>query len=546
MAHDEASERGGTQPTAESVARKTFGTSFRGYDQPEVRAYLAAIADQWREMRDREADLRTRLDAAEARVAEPEPVDEYRMTQILGEETTRVLAAAREAAAEIRSKAEESVARLLREAQDEAASLRADAEARGERIRQAAEEVRAQARAEAEAEIEAARQQGREMVGEAQAVRERVLSDLSRRRKQARAQIEQLRAGRERLLAAYDVVRQTIDDATNELRLAIPDAKEPVDAAPVPEPEPVIESVPDPEPEPEVEPPRLELVRDPEPEPAPEPVAEPSNVDELFARLREGRPDVEQAREVLAEPEPEPGPPSEVAVEVVSMLERRDAATDDVERRLARRLKRVLSDEQNEVLDRLRRGGGASIDDLLPSRAEQAARYAGVASADLASGAVAGAEFHPDGALDGPETRVDDLAAELAGMLVGLLRDRVARAVDESAGDPDELADRIRSCYREWKTQRIGETARHFVLAAFTRGLFDAARDGEKLCWVIDDGGTPCPDAEDNALAGALEKGDPFPTGHLYPPAHPGCRCLIVPERPRTATTPVSERENLP
>jgi hypothetical protein len=67
------------------------------------------------------------------------------------------------------------------------------------------------------------------------------------------------------------------------------------------------------------------------------------------------------------------------------------------------------------------------------------------------------------------------------------------------------------------------------VLAAFNRGVFAAQPAATKLCWVVDNGGTPCPDAEDNALAGPTAKGARFPTGDLLPPAHPGCRCLVVP-----------------
>jgi hypothetical protein len=55
------------------------------------------------------------------------------------------------------------------------------------------------------------------------------------------------------------------------------------------------------------------------------------------------------------------------------------------------------------------------------------------------------------------------------------------------------------------------------------------------MCWVVDDGGSPCPDAEDNALAGAVAAGEAFPTGHRHPPAHPGCRCVLAvvdPPRP--------------
>jgi hypothetical protein len=70
------------------------------------------------------------------------------------------------------------------------------------------------------------------------------------------------------------------------------------------------------------------------------------------------------------------------------------------------------------------------------------------------------------------------------------------------------------------------------VLAAFNRALYEATDAGTQLRWLVDDGGSPCPDAEDNALAGLVVRGEPFPTGHCFPPAHPGCRCLLVPAEP--------------
>ncbi len=95
-------------------------------------------------------------------------------------------------------------------------------------------------------------------------------------------------------------------------------------------------------------------------------------------------------------------------------------------------------------------------------------------------------------------------------------------------GDEDELTALIRSGYREWKTQQIAELVRHHVLLAFSQGQYSAMPADATMQWVIDDSGAPCPDAEDNALAGAVAKGEAFPTGHCYPPAHPGCRCLVV------------------
>jgi hypothetical protein len=73
------------------------------------------------------------------------------------------------------------------------------------------------------------------------------------------------------------------------------------------------------------------------------------------------------------------------------------------------------------------------------------------------------------------------------------------------------------------------EGAVHDALhAAWVRGAFTAAPDGHVLRWVLDPLGT-CPDCEDNALE-PTTKGGSFPTGHVHPPAHPGCRCMITPE----------------
>ena len=47
------------------------------------------------------------------------------------------------------------------------------------------------------------------------------------------------------------------------------------------------------------------------------------------------------------------------------------------------------------------------------------------------------------------------------------------------------------------------------------------------LQWVPADPGR-CPDCDDNALEPTL-KGKAFPTGQPHPPAHPGCRCIVVP-----------------
>ena len=745
---------------ATGIARRHFSTARKGFDQNEVRAYLHELADLVGRLQRGEAHERERADRAESRADLAEKHDQHHLVELLGQETARVLDAAREAGSDIRTKAEENAARMVREAQTEARGIidAADREAATRRLEILAEadELRHEAEAEVElrraegrdlvdvmrreAETEretmladgerarseaestaeqiraAAREQGRRLVGEAQAVRERMLGDLSRRRRTAREQLERLNAARERLLAAYEVVKRTVDEATAELTVALPEAKvaseeamrrvseepeetvevleaelsvarmaglvddlaaaevsddeldemlreldeeddddgyvppaslsgpapawpaerepddvvlgtsEPGDQAP-PEPaggapvaegagdapvaeeagrEPgaeraagpriagatggaqssegatrapvaggiasatvgeeaaaaplgegtVVASLADPDtapgqldwPEPEpgtAAEPESETAGEPLAGAVPEPVAgeegEPeSSVDELFARIRAERPasrrgaaapeapaDAEEARDEPAdEPGEEPGDEPEVVEDPeVLVLRERDATLATVERELGRRLKRVLADEQNEVLDLLRRGKSVTFAEVVPASDAHADRFAIAAGPDLDAAAAHGAASV--GADVSPSC--DDLAGSLGRSLVDPLRQRIARSFDDCDGDLEEVTERLRALYREWKGQHIGAAVRHYTAAAYSWGAYEGAPDGAKLRWLVDRNGEPCPDADDNALAGPVAKGTPFPTGDRCSPAHPGCRCLVVP-----------------
>lgn len=680
-----------------SIARKAFDVGRRGYEQQEVRAFLHEVSSFIERLQREEVTLRERAERAEARLGLSERPDEAMLLEMLGEETTRVLSSAREAAAEIRTKAETAAERIIGDAASEAADTRSDAVreadrrlaeataesesivslARSEHDRRNAEaeeaatrireESAAQAQSaldeakrdldraqeEAAAAVEAGRIRGREMVAEAQVVRERVLRDLAARRKKARQQVEKLNAGRERLLEAYDVVRRTIDEASTELTVSLSDARLAADAAArriADEPEPTLEQLdqevtdariaglpiadlggsdlgddieeepedpgpfsgevpavvvdtdvvvpttdaeqvaPDPPAEPDarrgrkgrrrkgasfeglpagklirVEPPAegegIRILEDPDPvDPVDASVPEEAEEDEaaeaadgssptggdegdtdsspasdVFARLRaEQEPvAVDEAAEADAEPDPEvaedAGEP-DVAVEEAepeplddpgaAPFRARDAALLSIDKELSRRLKRALADEQNEVLDLLRRAKPKGVDDLLPVADDHAARWADTAAAALAEAAAAGAE-------GATPTSTVDLADELARHLTAPLRDRIDRSFAASDGNLDDVADRVRALYREWKGQRLSETSRHFLAAAYARGAFDAVPPSGQVQWILDPSGAPCPDCDDNVLAGAVPKGDEFPTGHACAPAHPGCRCLV-------------------
>jgi len=605
------------------ILDKTFATVKKGVDPVEVQRYLLKISNQLKASQTRVADLERQVEQARRQNAEHDPIDPSNLTKLLGEETTRVLDAAQSAAAEIRAKAEENVARLLRDSREETIRLREETDAlvarRREEAEQIAEEIRENAAAqrenaesEAAAIIEASKQQGREMVLEAQQVRQRMLDDLARRRQALREQIEQLQAGRDRISAAYDIVRETLAVATEELDVALPEARLTAEIAslqivdseadatvtPIVTAEelgvPVIDVSPADRPrnvetaaEPKSSAPKLTVVPPvqeaktekssdsgsensaPEQPVDATPLAEDpregrhsssvrvvrtssGKAADVFARLRqEGEDEVAQMGDSTdaevtapivdaANPETKIGETDAVdeagdEIEADSDADQafivvRNAAVALIESSLARRIKRELSDEQNELLSTLRSvKGNMTAIAFLPTPESQLERYEDIALPALADAAEAGASIAPVKGRGKSRASVGDLAADLASAIVGPLRDRLERAVSESAGDRDDLAQRIRSTFREWKSQRVDESVEFGVLSACNRGILDSLPKASQVRWVVASGDAPSPDCEDNALGGATERGAAFPTGHNAPPLHPGCHCVVLP-----------------
>ena len=635
------------------ILDRTFATVRRGVDPSEVESYLRQIAGEMRAMAARIGELERSLAMAEsaASVAPIDLVDPTDLTRIVGEETARVLDAARAAAADIRTRAEESVERMVRDAREEAERVRADAETTAAQRTEEAESLVARRTAEAEAAatevrnrleidlaraeadgiaiIDDAKRRGREMLAEAQDVRQRMLDDLSRRRQGLRDQIEQLQASRDRLLAAFDSVRATVAVATDEVKAALPDGRIAADqaalraveaelaetVASMTEPEgrsadaqPVAAATvteihaPSPEPEaPPADPPRLSVVPppsepeetatttvesvrvirsaetapataavlEPEPvvEPTPEPTSEPSpqparattlrsvtegrtsssvrvvrsgKAADVFARLREEG-EVEKAGKrprraastsddataeapTTAEVEPAVGE----VVDDQAFIELRDGAIASIAASLDRRIKRALSDEQNELLASVGTiKAKQSAVTLLPEPEAQIERYEDLALPALADAAAAGASLVPNRG-KATHTSVGDLASELASSIVIPLRERIESAMSEAAGDRDDLSRLIRATYREWKGSRVDDVVDFAVRSACNRGMLDGLGRGTKIRWVVAEGDDPSPDCEDNALAGAVASGKPFPTGHIVPPLHPGCHCAVM------------------
>ena len=194
-----------------AVGSAQFTVTRRGFDTEEVRDFLRSVSAELGRLQERERFLESELRAMQTRgMSGPGVLDEETVTALLGEETARVLTVAREAAAQMRVRAAEAAERLVREANSDAIRVREDADIETARRR-------SDATSDVEAELELAKQQGREMVNEAREYREKVLSELARRRELARQQIEQLIHSRDRLVNAFDRARLAANDVVGDL-----------------------------------------------------------------------------------------------------------------------------------------------------------------------------------------------------------------------------------------------------------------------------------------------------------------------------------------
>jgi hypothetical protein len=506
---------------------------------------------------------------------------------------------------------------LVREASSDAARIRQEAEIESSRQRN-------DAVADVEAEIELAKQQGREMVIEAREYREKVLSELARRRELAREQIEHLIHDRDRLVAAFDRARLAANDVVGDLTefdelseevARISGLSTPVDAtAPIffdytKEPDAIpqssesiegekvvgviaesidsmtietvdavevaevieVEETPDttvvamhetpagmsehPSSEPpaqehiaevvqlfgkkrkEVEAPQVvnEVIEPPvavvevvEAKKGPAvSTSQKKSVDDLFARLKQTN-----TAEVARTTKPK------VVVPKVDqgVFDHRDEVLEPIMLLITRKMKRVLADEENSMLTYLQgKKSVVALEKVLPSADEHLQMYVEALSEDLISAAMAGAQSLSKSLKADLRKRVTRSAVmqvvsrTMDESTVRPLREKIQRAVEQSNGDREEMSNLIRSVYREMKMQRVEQQVSDIVRMAYSRGAYLVLDQGTQVCWMVDPNGPSCADAEDNSLAGSTDLGSEFPTGHIHPTAHAGCRCLIAP-----------------
>ena len=213
------------------------------------------------------------------------------------------------------------------------------------------------------------------------------------------------------------------------------------------------------------------------------PEAPATSVDDLFAKLRASSAE-SIVLKVNETPRVDSSAPTGLAVEpdadatdatVADSDESADGASDTENESVtplivsaARKLKRVLADEQNDVLDLLRRKDPVlTLEGLVASPSDHARRYVDAVQADLVAAGLAGAQGGSNG---GEEAIVRPACDAIGELIVSPLRERIARCIENADSNASDLATSMRSVYREWKLNRIDEHLDEIVRLAYERG----------------------------------------------------------------------------
>jgi DivIVA domain-containing protein len=510
------------------VAHHSFAIVRRGFDPDEVKAYLQSVARSIETLEQREQELRDAVAAADERAAHP-VVDEATLTASLGQHSAQILRHAHDEAARIVAQAQEGAATLLREAQSHANEIQAHSEgASAERVAEAelmvanaeqnaraeAERIRAAALADGEEVVARAKDEGRALLEQVQDARKRVLGDLAARRRALSMQIEQLRAARDEMAAAVQGVRDSVDGILTDLGRTDDNARAAALAAgdqvrlhgtpDITDETLAVEQVGGGD---------GESVGDTEQ--ASEGTA--PSVDELFARIRAGTGETEAVKIIPSPTEVVEGPEQ-------ALITQREELLAPITTQLSRHIKRALGDDQNRLLETMRNTPHAQGDSLLGPEDLHLSTFVSAAQGHLTDAFNAGTQFAgaPAGSVSA-DSAVEQSSGGLARTVVSMLR----RRIEESSSDGEEISERVSAAYREWRGERIERLVGDFAVQAFSAGV-SVASEGGLVRWVMTTT-TGCSDCDDNALAGAVPAAEGFPTGHAYPPAHSGCRCLVAP-----------------
>ena len=179
----------------------------------------------------------------------------------------------------------------------------------------------------------------------------------------------------------------------------------------------------------------------------------------------------------------------DVVVERSELLRRRDELVEAPLSELVHVLKRALRVEQNELLHRLREAPRGTEPSTLSSLSDEAQRLAVAAVPALAAVWREGARFarermsatgHPTGA-DPSDDAVSRAAAETVATELGTeiatsIATHLVRSFRGGDGEVASLQHAVGAAYRDWKVERIEDTASDYATNAFALGTLEVVR----------------------------------------------------------------------
>jgi hypothetical protein len=557
------------------VSRMTFTPVRRGgVDPNEVRLHLESIAKEMQRYEAQVRDLEDQLALAMRQPTplpvpvKPEELSEAELVERVGGKTAEILRNAHEEAGRVLAEAQQRSSEQLIEAQERASIIVSEAEntahALEREAREAAERLVASGKLNGEALIEHAQEQARSIVELGKEARRQVLNDMAVKRKALHMQIEQLRTARDTIATFILSVREQMDGVLGNIQgsdeaakvaalealrraMPIPDLteEEALAKATLQASQPKISeksedsaapSDPPTQGTPKVRPRQaVDVDKTRTPPAAPSKVVESADqfipegevidadvVNDIFSRLRQATLEERGATAVVAKRAVEHSIPT---TEVGELFARRDNALEPALAMLTRKVKRALQDDQNVMLDRLRDIQGIIVEELEEERIQRA-RYADAAYEALFEAAQAGIQFVLDETGIGvgitSSVVIQECATDLAVTIVVALRKRL---LSETAGDGAERANTV---YKEWRGARVERLCADAARRAFNAGIIAGSQD-RQVNFLVAPSDAPCEDCSQNEAHGAVQAGQPFPSGSAFPPVHAGCACLVLP-----------------
>jgi cell division septum initiation protein DivIVA len=222
------------------------------------------------------------------------------------------------------------------------------------------------------------------------------------------------------------------------------------------------------------------------------------------------------------------------------LIAMRDASIGPIATSLGRRVKRMLQDDQNDLLDLLRQGGIAQVleraVELSAGRGRRMPQMIELLQKSEREGRGFGERLRGNPkktteALENSSSEADleSMADQCLDVVVSLTLGRIGSMTSalEAANESGQISI-LGSIFRDVRGQKVDELVGDLVGSAFALGV-RAVGGAVGYRWLTSDLGVNCADCDDNALANVNPSEEEFPTGHRLPPVHGGCRCLIVP-----------------